>query len=172
MKYTFYGIGVTILYTKGDAVVYPMHGAGVIEDLEEQNIDGAARSYYVLRIPIGDLKIMLAADSMDNCNMRKVMPAGDIAQLMDGLATSPLPPASTNWNQRYKDNLAMIKSGLLCDATLVFRSLYAREKQRGLSSAEKKMLTTVKKIIASEIMLSYEVEKLEAERILEKYVAL
>ena len=156
------------MYTKGDAVVYPMHGAGVIEDLEEQRIDGILRSYYVLRIPIGDLKIMLATDSVDDCNMRRILPPNDIADLIDGLAGLPLPPVSANWSQRYKDHLAMMKSGRLADTAVVFRSLYSREKQRGLSSVEKKMLTTVKKILLSEIMLSYNIERLEAEQMLEK----
>ena len=155
-------------YTKGDAVVYPMHGAGVIEDLEEKNIDGISRNYYVLRIPIGDLKIMLAADAVGSMNMRKVMPQDDIAQVMDSVQKMPPSPVVANWSQRYKDNLEKIKSGQLSDAALVFRSLHARERQRGLSSAEKKMLTTVKKIMLSEIMLSYDVEKPEAEAILEK----
>ena len=160
-----------MLYVKGDAVVYPMHGAGVIEDLEEKNIDGIQRSYYVLRIPIGDLKIMLAADAHDS-KLRKIMPRGDIAQVMDAAANAPHLPCVVNWSQRYKDNLAMIKSGQLSDAALVFRSLYAREAERGLSSAEKKMLVTVKKIMLSEIMLSYNVEKVEAESILEKSMGL
>ena len=157
-----------MLYTKGDAVVYPMHGAGVIEDLEEQSIDGVSRSYYVLRIPIGDLKIMLAADAVGNSNMRKIMGADDIAQVMDTVVNMPHIPATANWAQRYKENLEKIKSGELSDAAVVFRSLYSRERARGLSSAEKKMLTTVKKIMLSEIMLSYKVEKGEAEKILEK----
>jgi len=145
-----------------------MHGAGIIEDFEEKNIDGISRGYYVLRIPIGDLKIMLAADAMSTINMRRVMPSGDIAQVMDDAISAPLGPVAENWSQRYKENLEKIKSGQLSDAAIVFRNLYSREKQRGLSSAEKKMLTTVKKIMLSEIMLSYNVEKFEAEEILEK----
>ena len=159
-----------MLYAKGDAVVYPMHGAGIIEDFEEKNIDGIWRNYYVLHIPIGGLKIMLSADAMEAVNMRKVMSSCDIARVMDDVVNMPIGPAAENWNQRYKENLEKIKSGRLSDAALVFRSLYFREKQRGLSSAEKKMLTTVKKIMLSEIMLSYNVEKPEAEKILERSV--
>ena len=157
------------MYAKGDAVVYPMHGAGIIEDFEEKNIDGICRSYCVLRIPIGDLTIMLEASSMENVNLRKVMTSCDIARVMDDVVKMPAQPAGdNNWNKRYKDNLEKIKSGQLSDTAMVFRSLYCREKQRGLSSAEKKMLSNVKKIMLSEIMLSYDVEKLEAEEILEK----
>ena len=158
------------MYAKGDAVVYPMHGAGIIENFEDKNIDGICRSYCILRIPIGDLTIMLDASSMENVNLRKVMASCDIARVMNDVVKMPPLPAgdSNNWNKRYRDNLEKIKSGLLLDAAMVFRSLYFREKQRGLSSAEKKMLSNVKKIVLSEIMLSYDVEKPEAEEILEK----
>ena len=155
-----------MVYTKGDAVVYPMHGAGIIEDFEDKNIDGVCRSYCVLHIPVGDLKIMLAADAMEDVNLRKVMPRCDIAKVLDDVIKEPLMPAAENWNQRYKDNLEKIKSGDLSNTASVFRSLHHREGQKGLSSAEKKMLTTVKKIMLSEIMLSYQIEKLEAEEIL------
>ena len=163
-----------MVYAKGDAVVYPMHGAGIIEDFEDKNIDGICRSYCILRIPIGDLTIMLEASSMENVNLRKVMARCDIARVMDDVVKMPPQPVagdSSNWNKRYRDNLEKIKSGLLLDAAMVFRSLYFREKQRGLSSAEKKMLSNVKKIMLSEIMLSYNVEKPEAEEILEKSMA-
>jgi len=160
---------VRTLYAKGDAVVYPMHGAGIIEDFEEKNIDGVCRSYCVLRIPIGDLKIMLDASAMENVNLRRVMPSVDIARVMKDAVKMPAATSTgDNWNQRYKDNLEKIKSGSLLDAAMVFRSLYSREKVRGLSSAEKKMLSNVKKIMLTEIMLSYDVEKPEAEEILEK----
>jgi len=157
-----------LVYTKGDAVVYPMHGAGIIQDFEEKDIDGIRRSYCVLRIPIGDLTIMLEASAMENVNLRKVMPSCDIAKIMDDVVKMPAQPTGDNWNKRYKDNLEKIKSGLLSDTAIVCRNLYSREKQRGLSSAEKKMLSNAKKIMLSEIMLSYEVEKPEAEEILEK----
>jgi len=143
-----------------------MHGAGIIEDFEEKNIDGVCRSYCILHIPVGDLKIMLAADALEDVNLRKVMPRCDFARVMDDVVKSPIMPSADNWNQRYKDNLEKIKSGELSDTASVFRSLHHREGQRGLSSAEKKMLTIVKKIMLSEIMLSYEVEKFEAEEIL------
>jgi CarD family transcriptional regulator len=162
------GGGDVVVYAKGDAVVYPMHGAGIIEDFEEKNIDGICRSYCVLRIPIGDLTIMLEASAMENVNLRKVMTSCDIARVMNDVVKMPTQPTGDNWNKRYKDNLEKIKSGRLSDAAMVFRSLYSREKQRGLSSAEKKMLSNVKKIMLSEIMLSYDVERPEAEEILEK----
>ena len=158
------------MYAIGDAVVYPMHGAGIIEDFKEQNIDGSFRKYCILRMPIGDLRIMLEAANIEGSNIRPVMPSYDIAKVMTNVFTVPPCPMGDNWNQRYKDNMERIKSGLLCEAAMVFRNLYCREKQRGLSSAEKKMLSNVKRILLSEIMLSYSVNTDKAEEILDESI--
>ena len=32
---------VDIIFNKGDKIVYPMYGAGIIEELEEKQTDGA-----------------------------------------------------------------------------------------------------------------------------------
>jgi CarD family transcriptional regulator len=71
-----------------------------------------------------------------------------------------------NWNQRYKENMEKIKSGKLEEVALVFRKLHERERERGLSTAEKKMMTTAKQIILSELILSKDVERADAEDIL------
>jgi CarD family transcriptional regulator len=159
------------MYAKGEAVVYPMHGAGIIEDFEQKNVDGVSRNYYVLRLPLGNLKILLCEDSIHNINLRKVMSTHDIAQVMLDAADFSHPPKLENWSQRYKDNMEKIKTGLLSETAAVLYELYHREKQKSLSGAEKKVLTTAKKIVLSEIMLSYDVDRIEAEEILDDYVA-
>jgi len=147
-----------------------MHGAGVIEDFEEKNIDGVVRNYYVLNIPLGNLKVMLCEDSIESANLRKIMECGYILSTLETVAGSiKRTLRSESWNQRHKDNMEKIKTGDFEQTAVVFYELYHRERERGLSSAEKKILTTAKKIIMSEIMLSYNVDKYEAEEMLEKY---
>ena len=158
------------MYTKGDIVLYPMHGAGIIEDFEEKNIDGVVRNYYVLNIPLGNLKVMLCEDNIESANLRKIMEFGYILSTLESVAGGiKRTLRSESWNQRHKDNMEKIKTGDFEQTAVVFYELYRRERERGLSSAEKKILTTAKKIIMSEIMLSYNVDKYEAEEILEKY---
>jgi len=154
------------MFAVGDKVVYPLHGAGIIEGLEEKRIDGAVQNYYVLRLPIGNLTIMVSVKSAEGNGIRKVMQGGD---LMDAMASASMRPVkmNDNWNLRYKENMDKIRTGFICEAAEVFRNLRLRERERGLSSAEKKMLTTVKQIIISEIVLSHDVEKPMAEEILE-----
>jgi CarD family transcriptional regulator len=159
------------MFTKGDMVVYPMYGAGVIEDLEDRFIDGRGQTYYVLRIPVGNLKIMISTEAAENAGIRGVLPSGELIRQIESVRERPVKQFD-NWNQRYKENLEKIRSGSLSDAAEVFRNLRARERERerGLSAVEKKMLTNVKQILISEIILSYSVERNEAEEILERNI--
>lgn len=157
--------GVIEVFRKGDKIVYPMYGAGVIEDLEQKEIDGTNQLYYVLRIPVGNLKIMISARKAEGLGIREIYGKDEILSIIKGVTAIPI-EMSENWNQRYKENMEKIKSGKLNEVALVFRNLLLRERARGLSSAEKKMLTTAKQIILSELILSQNIEKGRAEEIL------
>lgn len=153
------------MFCKGDKIVYPMYGAGVIEDLEQKEIDGDQHIYYVMRIPVGNLKIMISAGKAEHLGLREIYGKDEIIKIIQGVSALPV-QMSENWNQRYKENMEKIKSGKLADVTVVFRNLLLRERERGLSSAEKKMMTTAKQIIVSELILSQNIEKMQAEDIL------
>ena len=155
------------MYQKGDKIVCPLHGAGEIEAIEEKIIDGETQSYYILTIPVGNLKLSISATKSKTQNIRAVHGKDEILDILksslDIEADMP-----DNWNQRYKDNLERIRTGNLAVVGMVFYNLLLRERDKGLSTSEKKMLTTTKQIILSELMLSLEMERKDAEKILEK----
>jgi len=152
-------------FHKGDKIVYPLYGAGVIEDLEENEIDGVGEMFYLLNIPVLNLKIKISARKAESGGIREVYPKDEVMNIIKDSSRINI-NMPDNWNQRYKENLEKIKSGHLGDVTVVFRNLLRREKNRSLSSAEKKMLTTAKQIIISEIAISQNIEKGIAEEIL------
>lgn len=155
------------MFSVGDKVVYPMYGAGVIEELEEKNIDGVSNTYYVMKIPVGNLKITVSAKKADTLGLRQVFASDEVMGIIKQV--TPIEMAE-NWNQRYKDNIARIKTGSLEKVVQVFKTLIFRERQKSLSSAEKKLLGTAKQIILSEIILSHDIEKEQAEAILEQAI--
>jgi CarD family transcriptional regulator len=142
-----------------------LYGAGIIEDLEIKEIDGEAQTYYVLNIPVGNLKIMISAGKAGHLGIREIYPKGEMLRIIAEIVARPI-DMPENWNQRYKENMERIKSGKLDEVARVYRSLLVRERERGLSTAEKKMLTTTKQIILSELILSQELEKDRAEALL------
>lgn len=157
------------MFNKGDKIVYPMYGAGVIEDMEEKIIDGSKNLYYVLQIPVGNLRIMVSASKADKLGLRKVYPSTEVINTLQSVTPISMPE---NWNVRYKENMERIKSGELKQVVEVFKTLIFRERQKSLSSAEKKMLGTTKQIILSEIIISQDVDKASAEQLLEESTAI
>jgi len=152
------------MYQKGDKIVYPLYGAGVIEGIEDKEIDGELQTYYVLNIPVGNLKIMISAAKAESQRVRLIHSGEEIKAALTNAAEISMPD---NWNQRYKENMERIKSGELSQVAIVFYNLLLRERERGLSTAEKKMMTTAKQIILSELILSLDVDKDGAEEILD-----
>ena len=152
-------------FCQGDKIVYPLYGAGYIEGLEENEIDGVNETYYVMRIPVTDLTIKFPVNKAENIGIREVYHKDKVMDIIISSARVNV-NMSENWNQRYKENLEKIKSGCLKEVAVVYRNLLKRERAKSLSNAEKKMLTTVKQIIVSEIALSQNIEKGIAEDIL------
>lgn len=141
------------MFNIGDRVVYPMHGAGTIEGVEEREILGKTHRYYVLRLPIGDMKVMIPVDNTEGIGLRDVIGSEEVDKVMVVLKQE-CTAMSTNWNRRYRSNLEKIKSGDVYEVADVVRNLAAREKEKGLSTGERKMLDSAKEILISELILA------------------
>ncbi|MGO0121894.1 CarD family transcriptional regulator [Desulfothermobacter acidiphilus] len=160
-----------MLFKVGDKVVYPMHGAGVIEAIEEREILGERREYYVLRFPIGsNMKVMVPIDNCQEIGLRRVIDKTEVQSIIKLLCSS-CTAMPTNWNHRYRANLEKIKSGNIYAVAEVVRNLGRRERERGLSSGEKRMLENAKQILISELVLAMEMQEEEARQLLDRAFA-
>ena len=50
-------------FAVGDKVVYPHHGAAIIESKEKRVFEEKKTDYFVLRITYGDLKVSIPVDN-------------------------------------------------------------------------------------------------------------
>jgi CarD family transcriptional regulator len=158
------------VYRIGDKVVYPMHGAGVIEAVEEREILGEHHTYYILRLPIGDLSVMIPVASALEVGLRPVIGEGDVGQVIRLMAETS-PDDHLSWNHRYRRNLEKMKTGDIFSVAEVVAVLARRERQKGLSTGERKMLDNARRILLSEICLSRGIDKEEAEALLARALA-
>jgi len=149
------------MFNVGDKVVYPMHGAGTIEGVEEREILGKTHRYYVLRLPIGDMKVLIPVDNTEEIGLRDVIPASEVERVLNVLRQE-CTAMSSNWNRRYRNNLEKIKSGDIYEVADVVRNLSSREKEKGLSTGERKMLDSAKEILISELILAGNWDREEA----------
>lgn len=162
--------GRIVLFKVGDKVAYPMHGAGIIEAIEEREILGEKREYYVLRLPISDMKVMIPINKTNNIGLRKVIDEDGIKRVI-GILSEDTTNMSANWNRRYRANMEKIKSGDIFEVAEVVRNLIKREMERGLSSGERKMLENARQILISELVLAAEIEEKKAQYMIEQALA-
>ncbi|SMO80096.1 CarD family transcriptional regulator [Melghirimyces algeriensis] len=157
------------MFNIGDKVVYPMHGAGIIESIEEKEILGDKQKYYVMRMPVGDMKVMIPMTQVDNIGLRQVVDEQTITEVIDRLANSAT-DLSSNWNRRYRANLDKMKSGDIHDIADVVRCLALRDREKGLSTGESKMLDNARQILISELVLVKGMDESQATGLLDKTI--
>lgn len=140
------------MFKIGDKVVYPMHGAGIIEDIEEKEVLGEKRKYFVMRLPIGEMKVMVPVDNVEEIGVREIIGDEEFKEVMSILRDdrSEMPQ---NWNRRYRANMDKIKSGDIYEIAAVVRNLLMLDMEKGLSTGERKMLSSSKQMLLSEIVL-------------------
>lgn len=157
------------MFHVGDKVVYPMHGAGIIESIEEKEILGRKQSYYVVRIPIGDMKVMIPTKNIKGIGIRDVISEQDADKVFSILKSENI-HSNSNWNKRYRENLVKIKSGNIYEVADVVKSLMLRDKEKGLSTGERKMLSSAKQILVSELVLAKNMSANEVEEIINNFL--
>lgn len=156
------------MFNIGDKVVYPMHGAGVIEAIEEKEILGAKKQYYVMSIPIGDMKVMIPLDNVRQVGLREVIDGEDVEQVFSVLRENHS-KLTINWNRRYRMNMEKIKSGDIFKVAEVVSSLMSRDKDKGLSTGERKMLENARQILISELVLARNCCEGEIDEIIQRF---
>ena len=142
-------------YHIGDKIAHPLHGAGSISEIEHKRVNGKNRSYYVMHIQRGDMRVMIPVDSCEQIGIRPIIAKEQVDEIFSAIPDIEI-TEDTNWNKRYRENMVHIKSGDLLEVAGVIKSLVRRESKLGLSNGERKMLHSAKHILISEMMLSQE----------------
>lgn len=141
------------MYNIGDKVVYPMHGAGVIDSIEEREILGEKKKYYTMRMPVGDMKVMIPVTSANESGLRSIISEEEAETVLSFIAACR-EEENNNWNRRYRENYDRIRTGNIFEVAAVVKALMCREKEKGLSTGEHKMLSDARYILVSELVLA------------------
>lgn len=155
-------------FSVGDKVVYPHHGAAVIEALEERELFGERREYYILKLAYGELTLMVPTDSTEEVGLREVTPKKEMPKVFKLLKKNEPTQNTTNWSRRFKANVEKLRSGDIYQVAEVVRTLHQRDKEKGLSAGEKRMLTKARQILVSELTFAEDCNEEEAEKRLDE----
>ncbi len=157
------------MFNVGDNIVYPMHGAGTINAIEEKEVLGEKQQYYIIKMP-GEVMVMVPTAKAESMGVRSVIDsqsAGEVLKLLEQDETE----MPDNWNKRYRDNLDKMKTGDIYKVADVVRNLSFKQKEKGtLSTGEKKMLNNAKLILVSELVLAEHASKEEIEKLVDNKI--
>ena len=159
-----------MVFSVGETVVYPHHGAALIEAIETRVVKGEEKLYLVLRVAQGDLTVRVPAENAEIVGVREVVGEEGLTKVFDVLR-APHTEEPTNWSRRYKANLEKLASGDVIKVAEVVRDLWRRERDRGLSAGEKRMLAKARQILVSELALAEHTNEDKAETLLDEVLA-
>jgi CarD family transcriptional regulator len=149
----------------GDKVVYPHTGAATIlrREMREDPFTHEMREYFVLHTPLGDQTNWVPVDNVEGVGLREIINKEEVQEVFAvlGKKEARMP---TNWSRRYKNHVEKLKSGDIYQVAEVVRNLSIRDKDKGLSAGEKRMLTRARQILVSELTFAIDVTEEEAEK--------
>ncbi|HOX27930.1 MAG TPA: CarD family transcriptional regulator [bacterium] len=145
------------MYRVGDKILHPLHGAGVITAIAQQTVLGNIKDYYIVNLLMKNMTISLPVEGSDQNGVRKIVKSETIDEVIQGLKSKKVHEEPANWNRRYKANLDRIKTGDVYETAEVLRNLYLKDKRKGLSMGEKKMMDNAMQLLVGEISISKKV---------------
>jgi CarD family transcriptional regulator len=148
-----------VAFKVGDKVVYPHHGAAVIEGTDTITLaDGVKSKYFVLRMTHGDLMLKVPQDRAEDIGMRYPISKEDVEDVFEVLAKKDV-REPTNWSRRFKNHQEKLKSGDVYQVAEVVRNLALRDADKGLSAGEKSMFVKARQVLVSELAFALNISE-------------
>ncbi len=149
----------TKLFKKGDKVVYPKHGVGIISEVQDKRIAGTSQQFYLITFvdngsKAKDMKAMVPVAQADSVGLRKVVDKKTVDKVYDILRDRNFKVGTQTWNRRYREYSQKINTGSVFEIAEVIRDLSVLSNKKELSFGEKQMLENAKTLLASEIAIS------------------
>ena len=143
---------VDYLFQIGDNIVYPMHGAGIIKAIEEKEISGVKQQYFVIKMLISNMQVMIPTGKILSSSIRPVTDIIALKHIIHIFQHGESDRLLT-WKQRYKVNTDKIKTGEIQEGAEVVRDLMRMKKEKALNTSEKTMLDNAHEFLISELGL-------------------
>ncbi len=156
---------LTLKYKEGQEVVYPLHGVGHINTIEERPFRGDTLLYYIIYIEVSDMTVMVPVDRADELGIRSIVDPRKSKKALK-LISEDYEPVPTDWKLRYQMNLDLLKSGSVLDIATVVRTLYHRSKIKELPILERKLFDSALRLLIDEISFSINKGKDDVEELI------
>jgi CarD family transcriptional regulator len=148
--------------------VYPAHGVGVIESIEQRRIGECEQSFYVMKILKNNMVIMIPTATSKNVGLRNIISSKEVSDVFDILQEKDVKIGAQTWNRRYREYMEKIKTGSVFEVAAVLRDLYLLQEDKDLSYGERKMMDTAKSLLVKELSIANETEECKVEEKIEQ----
>jgi CarD family transcriptional regulator len=155
----------------GEMAVYPAHGVGVIESIEQRSVGETEQSFYVMKILNNNMVIMIPTATSKNVGLRSIISSNEVDDVFDILQEKDVEIGSQTWNRRYREYMEKIKTGSVFEVAAVLRDLYLLQEDKDLSYGERKMMDTAKGLLVKELSIAKQTEEDQVEEIIEQIFA-
>jgi CarD family transcriptional regulator len=151
----------------GDMAVYPAHGVGVIESIENRQVGDSNQSFYVMKILDNNMVIMIPTATSNNVGLRNIISSDEVEKVFYILKEKDVEIGTQTWNRRYREYMEKIKTGSVYEVAAVLRDLYLLQEDKDLSYGERKMMDTAKNLLVKEVSIANQVDELQVEKDIE-----
>jgi CarD family transcriptional regulator len=151
-----------IRFKVGDKAVYPAHGVAEVTGIEQRDIAGKPKAFYVLKLVESGMRLMVPTDGAARAGLRTVISKKDADKVLEILQSDEVAVDAQPWNRRYREYMDMLKSGSPFEVAKVLRDLYRRKGDKDLSFGERRLLDTARSLLVAELALA---RKMKAERV-------
>lgn len=141
------------MFQIGQLAVYPAHGVGVIESIQDRVVSGNVQQFYIMRLLDNDMIIMIPKSNARNVGLRDIIDHTSVPEVYEILSLRPSRINNQTWNRRYRDYMDKIKTGSPFRVAEVLRDLTLLKTEKDLSFGERKMLDTAKNLLVKELSL-------------------
>ena len=142
------------MFKVGESAVYPAHGIAVVKRIDERDVGGKKKSFYVLQVIENQMTIMVPTDNAEAVGLRSIISDQEVMQVYQILKMRDVKIDQTTWNRRYRDYMEKIKTGPIYEIAEVLRDLFLLRHSKDLSFGERKMLDQAKALIVKEISIA------------------
>ena len=159
------------MFDIGEMAVYPAHGVGVIESIEQRSVGDTEQSFYVMKILNNNMVIMIPTATSTNVGLRSIISSNEVDDVFHILQEKDVEIGSQTWNRRYREYMEKIKTGSLFEVATVLRDLYLLQEDKDLSYGERKMMDTAKGLLVKELSIAKQTEECQVEEKIEEIFA-
>ena len=147
------------IFKVGDNAVYPSHGVGVVRGVQEKDIGGRKKYFYILQLLESGSTILIPTDKVKDVGLRAIIAKKDVPKIYKILKTKEVTVDNQTWNRRYREYMEKIKTGSVYEIAEVLRDLYRLKLDKDLSFGERKMLDTAKSLLVKELSLAQQIRE-------------